>query len=405
MNKSAITTLFGVIPFLILTGLVFSNGIGNHLASYKDLSKLQQAIEWNHNAFAEYKVAFFTVDSDARKELLISSIQHNPSNSFAILQYVLLASAAEDSTKNTDALVEAAAQLRPVDGEILTQAAAYWLEKGQILKALNLWSEALSITRNYDDRLFPFFQEFLRQEMSSSEYDSWIGSAGSWWPRLYRFLARNSENLPLLESIFEKRRLYKNAVSDEEQRVLISFLIEERSWDRAYLYWLNSLDDESRKHTGLLFNGGFEHKISNYGFGWHIRRGHAYIETAYIPGVTGRKALHIIFRDDPARFQHISQLTRLLPGEYVLNGRYRAQTLRAVRGVQWRLDCVSPRYENLGRSSHFVGNSAWETFSMKIEIQHQCDVQKLSLVADGRNEVEQRVKGELWFDQLEIKRL
>lgn len=390
--------------FLLCLGiyLVLVKGMGAYYGNTNKIDDALKAIGWDDShAKALFNASRFNANRSNQVsnkiDFLQSSIKNNPADSRTIL-----ALAAIETGERSDALMSYASQLRPADGEVLVKTAAYWLEKGELHRAFTLWNKALDLTSKYDDELFPFFIHSLQQENSRQAFIANISDAGDWWLRFFRYLNQQPQAMPIMEYLFQKRQSANSHIQLNEYKILIGRMLREAQSDKAYIFWLNSLDEEQRKGIGLIFDGGFEQLAENYGFSWHIQSGPAFIETAYSVGVKGRAGLHVVFQGKSIPFKHVWQRLRLLPGSYRLSGLGRAVSLRTVRGLVWQVTC---RGEVVGKSHAFEGNTPWDRFSFQFEVLPSCDSPVLSLVVEGRNPVEYRTRGEVWFDNLEIKHI
>ncbi|MDH5216610.1 MAG: hypothetical protein OEX19_02870 [Gammaproteobacteria bacterium] len=388
----------GVIFFLFLGAyLILVKGMGAHYGNTNRIDDALLAIEWDD---AHAKALFNASRSDQVSnsvELLKSSIKNNPADSRAILSL-----AAINKSNRTNELMTYVSQLRPADGDVQIKSAAFWLERGDHPRAFALWNKALDLTSEYDNELFPFFIKSLQQKNTQKAFLEMISEAGKWWLRFFRFLNQQPDALPVMEYLFQIRQSQKSINQLNEYKILIARMLRESQSDKAYMLWLNSLDEGRRNGIGLLFDGGFEQPAENYGFSWHYQTGPAFIETAYSVGVKGRAGLHVVFQGKSEPFRHVWQRLRLLPGTYTLSGLGRAISLRTVRGLVWRVTCNG---RIVGKSHAFEGNTPWARFSFQFEVPPDCESPVLSLIVEGRNPVEYRTSGEVWFDSLEIKHM
>lgn len=392
-----------IVVLSYLAWIIIAQGVANQYANTNSTNDAVDAIQWDEN----HAKALFNVgksQTNNNVSLLKQSLRQNPADSRVVLALAgRLANAGFDSN-SIDQLVKLATELRPSDGDVQIQVASYFAEKGDIQQALRHWDQALSLTKDYDDKLFPVLLSLLKQYQISSDMETFVKTAKDWWIRFYYYLARQPNTLPLLEATFNLRKAQQT--DKREQQVLINMLQVAGQWDKSYLYWLNGLDQQERKRIGLLFDGGFEQEINNYGFGWHAVGDTASMRTEYGIGVSGKKAMHLIFKGSEKPFYHLYQLTKLLPGKYVLKGRSRSVSLRSLKGLRWRSSCVSPDKKTLAHSVAFSnGNTPWEGFKMEFEVPLDCTVQEIRLIVEGRNGIERRVRGELWLDSLEIKHI
>lgn len=386
-----------ILLFPICLYLIVSKGIGAYYGNSNVIDEALIAIDWDpSHAKAQFNSSRSPQIANQQPHLE-KSIASNPADSRAILALASLL-----DQQKASRLMEHVAQLRPADGDVLVKAAAYWHDLGEVEKAFQLWNKALTMTKDYDKDLFPFFLYSLQQPSTGKVFLSLLPGAGKWWQRFFRFLSRQPDSLPLLEYLFQARSALANTVALNEYKMFVGQLIQAGETDKAYIYWLNSLDERARQGLGLLYDGSFEQQVENYGFGWHMNSSSAVVKTAYTVGAKGRKSLHVVFQGKSKPFHHVWQRLRLQPGKYRLNALARTVSLRTVRGLVWRVEC---RGKVMGKSLPFEGNTPWERFQFAFEIPEGCQLPVLRLAVEGRNPVEYRTRGEAWFDQLEIKRI
>jgi len=103
-------------------------------------------------------------------------------------------------------------------------------------------------------------------------------------------------------------------------------------------------------------------------------------------------------------------LLYLTPGEYTLTLKSRS-SLRGQKGMRWIMRCArQEKYllDNdatlLGTTTAIRGDTPWTDISMTFLVPEadDCKAQVLSLIHAGGNDEENRVRGDLWFDDIAI---
>jgi hypothetical protein len=226
-----------------------------------------------------------------------------------------------------------------------------------------------------------------------------------WWPGFFAHAAANARRLETVRALFALQAKGPNAAIPDALKAYLERLQREGYWTESYFAWLNSLPTEQTKSVGNIFNGGFEEPISNLGFDWiSTPAGYILVETAPTYGITGQRALHVVFRGPRQRFRHFGQYLMLPAGEFSLRGRARPESLETQGAVQWGVYCLDGD-EALGKSERFAGTDQWRHFSFQFTVPPDCPVQLLRLEVAGRAWLDYETKGSIWFDDIAVDRL
>ena len=123
--------------------------------------------------------------------------------------------------------------------------------------------------------------------------------------------------------------------TNKELAPYLTFLLNSNSVEAAHKAWLQFLPKAERDPLGLLNNPNFERDPTGLAFDWQIARGiNAIAEILPLADQTGR-ALHVSFGGGRAQFPEVTQVLRLDPGKYRLEGRFRG-SITAKRGLRWQ---------------------------------------------------------------------
>ena len=261
------------------------------------------------------------------------------------------------AVERSDALIELAARLTPVDSRMQLQFAAYWGERGQLERMLKHVSTTLEADSSKRSELFPS----LLAMAESTEYRALLAplaqSPPSWWNAYFTHVAAKALDVDAVRFLYALRRQATRVpLQPEERDAFVRRLQKDGLIDEAYLVWISGLDSNARKQLGFLYDGGFERPIDEGGFSWRVVRHKQFSGmTAPTRGANGRAALRLRFRGFEGSFHHVSQPLLLEPGAYRLIGRVRLDSLTSKGGVRWTVRCLFARCESPGRGAAVVG--------------------------------------------------
>lgn len=172
----------------------------------------------------------------------------------------------------------------------------------------------------------------------------------------------------------------------------------------AYAVWVGLIDLDEAGALGLIYNGGFEAEPTGLPFDWTITpaRGMEIVRDPDIH-VEGAASLKVTFGGGETNFNNVQQTLILDPGRYRLSGQVRMDDLRNARGMRLALYCYRPGPGLLAESPLFSGTSDWKRFAVDFEVPPQfCDYQTLRFELPARSNIEKRIEGSIWLDDLDI---
>jgi hypothetical protein len=190
-----------------------------------------------------------------------------------------------------------------------------------------------------------------------------------------------------------------------EIRGYLNFLIQRKYFDLAYYTWLELLPPQQLASVGPLVNGSFETRPSGLPFDWTLPiGGTASVSIARRPDRPGARGLVVNFGHGRVELGGTSQLLRLRPGVYQVEGEAQGNVVGR-RSVRWRVACVEDQ-KTVGQSDMFIGEMiTWTPFSFAVSVPEAgCTTQRLSLDLDARSPTERLVSGTIWFDEMSIRR-
>lgn len=193
--------------------------------------------------------------------------------------------------------------------------------------------------------------------------------------------------------------------SEGELDAYVRDLIRRKRYSLAYYTWLQFLPPARLARARFPYNGDFLFDPSGLPFDWQIRApSGAWAQISHVPASRGNRALVVEFFGRRAPFRHVSQTLLLGPGAYRLAGRTKAD-LRAVRGLVWRLYC-RPSGKLIAETPPVKGRiGGWEAFETRFVVPRTgCPAQLLRLELIAHAAVEEKARGEAWFDDLRVMR-
>ena len=224
-----------------------------------------------------------------------------------------------------------ASEYAPARANVRAQIADYWQKQNQWENVIKEWNSVLTRNNNaaINSILYPALYQLIQHPNGFPLFVPILSDPPSWWNSFYSYLLNNKADINLLTSIYEARLQSEIPLSTTERRLFVRRLQQENQWENAYFTWLSGLDPKHMRLSNLLFDGGFEGGLFNSGFDWQIGQAKGMrISTTNTSGVTGRRALKILFNRKKVNFRHISQQLILTPGDYILSYRYRINRLK-----------------------------------------------------------------------------
>ena len=390
----------------ILAWRVLVTGLANYYAGQKTLEADAGARRWRSDqpeALSRQGQALIERDPPEAESLLQEALWANPTDAMTYLALAELWQQAGFTEKATG-LVVIADLLGPMRPPGLARSAAFWLQQNRLDLTLARWSTLLRNRPDNSTRIYPVFLELAENSAAQPSLKSFLADPPPWWDGFFAYAAQTAMKTETVAFLYQSRTRNGALPTVAEQQIYLARLWKEQRWLEAYLVWLSGLDERRQSGLGHLYNGSFDLPITNAGFDWRATspRG-AIVETIETYNTRGGKALHVSFNGERVRFQHLYQYLYLEPGHYQLQGRVRVDSLRAERGLRWRLRCADAKIPLLAESEPFVGSDDWRTFKTGFTVPDQdCPLQLLRLELDGRVELEFEAQGDVWFDDLSI---
>lgn len=371
----------------------------------------EKALEWraNHHAALD-TVATGLVEADQTKsiDLLARSLSANPLHGLTFARLATLLELSGDAPRATLAL-EQAIRLAPQQADTRNIAAAIALARNDLPNTLEHWNVVLHRRADLRTQIYPVLLALASQPANLPAIEQLLKSGPvSWWPGFMAFAANEAEDWVVPVRLYRiSKRTAAESLTPPALNAFLNRLQREGFWLDARLAWLDSLGEEQLRGLGNVFNGSFEHPISNLGFDWiNNRVSQAVVEPAPTQAVEGEYALRVHFRGPRIRYAHFSQLLMLPPGHYQLKGFARPEGLETANGLIWSLSCNGGRTQRIAATEPIKGRSAsWRPFELDFSVPAEdCPAQILRLQLDGRAALDFEARGTVWFDAITIDR-
>jgi tetratricopeptide (TPR) repeat protein len=369
----------------------------------------RQALDWYPGqAAALYRLGIESLrrgDGDSER-LLTDAYRHNPTDYRPLLALAAIARSRGD-LERADALSERLDALRPANASVQRYLGQYWLDRGRPELAFKHWSRALEADPHGSAPLFETLRGLLREPGMGPAFQSLARNPPPWWDDFFTDTAQHAADVDLVRRLNRLRGEVAEApLTHAERQAYFERLMREGLLEEAYLAWVSGLNAAQRKYLGPLYNGSFELPLSGFGFDWQVSKvPRVEIERAHPEG-EDRLALRLRFRLLRVPFEHLAQPLFLGKGSYELVGSYRSQDLLTEAGFRWVVRCQDPAKTLLGQSERLFPVESWTGFRVEIEVPANCPSQDLRLVsADAAVQGKNPIDGELWFDEMSIRRI
>jgi tetratricopeptide (TPR) repeat protein len=368
-----------------------------------------RALAWDRNnatALYESARAVLATDPDQAMDLARRAFAASPVDARPLL-VLAQAHLALGEPVQADRLAEQAGRLVPTRVSVLLQMARYWGDRGRVDRSLAALSDALTASPALSRDLFPALLRLAEDPLARDAFTPITAQPPPWWDGFYAYLAQRAVALETVAAFTTLRRQSPVPLSGEERDAAVERLQRENEWPAAYLMWVNGLDPERRRHLGSVYNGGFEAEVTERGFDWHLPRiKGAKAARQHTYGVRGERALRVIFEGREMRFRHLYQPLFLAPGNYAFHALARPDQLQGRGGPVWTVRCVAGDKPLLGNSERYLGSSEWRRSDFRFSVPEEgCSGQLLRLESTGTTSYDHRLEGEIWFDQVAIRRI
>lgn len=281
--------------------------------------------------------------------------------------------------------------------------------QGDAAEALAYADTLLRTTPALTPLVMSFLGQVIGDETGRQLLAAQLGSGPPWRKAFFNALPRIAPSTDASQALLVAVARTPEPPSSAELAPYLDDRIAKGEIDVAYNAWLQLLDPDALSKLGILNNPSFETTPSGLAFDWRIGPGqNAVAEIVPLPDLAGARVLHVRFGTGRVRMSEVSQVLLLPQGRYRLIGRLRG-TVTGRRGLRWRVTCLGADRVKLGETEMLLGSTqTWRTFTLEFEHDQdpaRCTGQLLRLLHDSRSASEELVTGEVWIDDLDLKRI
>jgi len=266
---------------------------------------------------------------------------------------------------------------------------------GQIDMLLRRWP-------NRADVVQPILPQLLSQEDAYQALLVAMTSEAPWRWRLISGLSRHDGGLTWAYRILMDLSASDRPPSRGEIGAGIRAFVAAKRYEEAYRLFRFTMPAEERARAGFIHNASFEaDSLDVPPFSWQRRNTRAAEIT--FAGETGSQGATVRFLGTPAKDLVFHQSMVLPAGRYRLSVDVETSSLRAPRGLYWRIRCQDPR-KDLLRIDIPEGTYQTQRLEASFDVD-QCAYQRIELATDVIAESWQnRYTGLVRFASLRIER-
>lgn len=194
------------------------------------------------------------------------------------------------------------------------------------------------------------------------------------------------------------------ALSRAEAMAWSHALERDRAFQALAWLWQQGNREDGVPASALLTDGDFAQPPAGYGLGWRLGSAPG-VSAVFSPGSgpsPAQSALVLRFAGQRAPFEHLQQILRLPPGDYILRYQVRADGLRTEQGLQWVVFCL-PGGQELAAGPLARGRHDWRAEALPLAVPATgCDTQALRLRLRALGPSEQWAAGGVRYAALRL---
>lgn len=278
------------------------------------------------------------------------------------------------------------------------------VRRGEYSNALPHADAIFRINNDLYYQLFPVIAAFTVDPRAFDALTEFLVTVPAWRTWFLSQLSNRLANRARLVELYAALKKSGSPPTTPELRAFIERLIRDGDFDLAYQTWRERLPAGAVET--FPFNRNFEAPIDGIPFNWVlIPIPEADIRIVQSPDGANGRALRIQFFGGRASSTAIvRQLMLLPPGDYILEGRVKADELNGPRGLWWNVQCgMNSPAQSLIHTDLVRGTIPWTNFSTTFTIPSQgCKAQTLQLELPARIASERQLEGQVWFRHLRI---
>lgn len=317
--------------------------------------------------------------------------------------YRLLAEAAVASGQPAQALhwYRVAAARAPRDVPARAWLAQHALESGDVDAALVQIDQVLTLSPAAGRTAFPVLAQLARDPRFATRLAARLAARPAWRGGMLAALQGASpDGREAMDQVLSALHR-QGGLDDAEFDAWIDALMHQGRWGEAHARWFGARLPTATR-IPLLYNGDWRATPRNAGFDWRIRQVPGVLVEVH-PGQDRSGDLHVRLLGRRVVETGVEHAVLLPPGHYRLDWRERSQSLRATRGLGWRIACANGR--PLAASAPLDGSRPWREQHLGFQVPAQeCPGAWLRLGSGGEGGGGQVASGEAWFSDVRLAR-
>jgi len=354
--------------------------------------KLKEAdVEYNYDLARLY---LNKSDPDPAKVYFVDSLKANPlyTKSFVDLSEIYLD---EDSYEQSEILLRRAQYLSPYAFKLIWRMAilSLWIDQKDLAMDLLNTISRVDSGKVFDLawRIFDDKDQVNDQLVNKNNIKSY-----------FNFLMQKKE-VERTYGVWDKLAEYKYIDNDLEIKYM-DFLIKNDQFVKAGKLW-NEMHGESEDEI-TLWNGSFETKPIQNGFGWIIEKiDNAYVGYDWDEKTEGNYSLYLEFDGkENLEYYHISKIVPVLSNrDYTFSYNLKTDELSTTNGVYWAISCYPERSLYNIKTTVITGSNSWKEYKENIPVPEECNALRLILRRDKSKKLDKFISGKVWIDDVEMK--
>jgi hypothetical protein len=278
------------------------------------------------------------------------------------------------------------------------------LEKKDLAQAFQHLDGLLTSNPEMDQEIYPSILQLLASNDAVAKLSRVLKRNPPWRNPFLIWLIRNDSSGQIAFRVFSEIRKAGGIVADGELRAYLAWLLQQKSFEKGYFVWLDSLDERALLKVAGIFDGQFDLDSHNLSFDWNIDQpANAEISISQRSDAPGNRNLRLQFYNSSKPFGHVYQYLRLRPGKYTLAGEWSANNFSGPAGLQWKLTCAE-RSGLIGQSEDFNHSAPWSAFTAEFEVpDNECQTQLLRLQSASDAVLDVKLDGEIRFDNMSVQ--
>ncbi len=304
--------------------------------------------------------------------------------------------------------IETAIRLDAHDPDIAWEAGNYYLLAGDTGETLKLFGAAVEgdpIHRNFSRAILLSLRathnDYMRVLEEVVPRDPWLYLG-------YADFLVGMRQYEAADQVWSRTMQMGKRVKPQFASGYLGSLVARNDSERARAAWnsLAQIDPELQPYSyseSLVINGGFEHNILNFGFGWHYtRKDEVALEIDSEAFHSGNHALLMTFGGDPVADIGLQQTVPVDGGAcYELSGWMRTSELEGVSGPRLAVrELKSARA--LAQLPEVSGTHGWQELQQNFRTDATTHFVNLAIV---RERAQTAIRGRAWADDVRLTRI